>query len=356
VLAYVNPVMIAVVMAVILLVLTLSLSLYVLYFRWRTQKREEHEQRQLAKWKPLLFGYLGEEIAAPKLIAEIPRGDVELFASSLLDLLHDIEGADLEKLRRLLDDLGITRLYLERLFSEDRWQRIYAAYFLGLVREAAAVARLRIGLEHRDELVSLACAQALAKMQRPEDVLPLLDLLAGLRDLSDDTACEILLDLGPNAADRFLVILSEHDLSPRKQRLLAQLLGFLGHLPAAPALIQFLNTTEDEPLRTRAIEALGRLSSLESVVALEQYLAHGEVDVRQAAAAALGSIGDDAAVKSLAGALNDEDSHVRYAAASSLVRLGHAGREALTTLAAEPRRGHDVEISRQVLAEHELRQ
>ncbi|MGC8880568.1 MAG: HEAT repeat domain-containing protein, partial [Anaerolineae bacterium] len=76
-----------------------------------------------------------------------------------------------------------------------------------------------------------------------------------------------------------------------------------------------------EDVRQAAARALGKIGDAAAVPALIEALRDEDEDVRQAAAEALGKIGDAAAVPALIEALRDEDMWVRRAAAEALGKI-----------------------------------
>ena len=353
--AFLSPVYLALVLAVGLLIVTFVLSLLILAYRIYLDRAERYRDKRRKEWQPLLFRVLGGEIESAALITRVTRKDFDIFSAMLVDILESVTGEDLARVRVLLAEMGWTEYYRGQLASKDRWERIYAAYMLGLVREADTAPQLTNLLKDEDDQVALSAAQALSLIGRRDLLRDLLVATADRGEWSEELICQVLLDLGPAAATDFQQTLSDPHLTPRERFILVRLLGSLRHLPAASDFIQFLNTTEDPEFRGRLITSLGQMSSIESVVTLEAYLAdHDHAETRAAAAAALGQIGDPRAGDRLARSLCDPDWNVRYNAAWSLMALGDAGVSAIRATATEEREGHDVEIARQVLTEHEL--
>ena len=95
------------------------------------------------------------------------------------------------------------------------------------------------------------------------------------------------------------------------------------------ALIAVLED-EDPDVRGAAAAALGMIGDRRGVEALIAALDDEEWPVRSAAAHALGTIGDEAAIGALSALLSDEEEGVRGAAASSLEDITgvHLGEDA----------------------------
>ncbi len=103
----------------------------------------------------------------------------------------------------------------------------------------------------------------------------------------------------------------------------AHALGKLGDKSAIPALTNaFLNDNE-HLVRWSAAHALGKLGDKSAIPALINALLNDDDSwVRRSAAHALGELGDKSAIPNLKTALNDDDSSVRRSAVHALGELG----------------------------------
>ena len=129
--------------------------------------------------------------------------------------------------------------------------------------------------------------------------------------------------------------------APAARRLAAEVLGLHGDLPAAAGL-EGLVRDRRQPVEVRhaAAAALGRIGSPTSTDLLVRLL--GTAELRCTAAEALGRIGDPFAVPALAAGLAAVDPAVRTAMAAALAALGGEGRAALTRLAGGSGPGPDA--------------
>ena len=86
-------------------------------------------------------------------------------------------------------------------------------------------------------------------------------------------------------------------------------------------LVRALGSEKDSDAREAAADALGEIGDPKAVEPLIAALKDPDDDVREAAAEALGRIGDPRAVDPLNAALNDPDHDVRQEAEKALARL-----------------------------------
>jgi HEAT repeat protein len=94
-------------------------------------------------------------------------------------------------------------------------------------------------------------------------------------------------------------------------------LGAMKTEAASPSLVEALKD-EDERVRRRAAEALGKMKAEAAVPQLMEALRDKDSDVRRSAAQALGAMKAEAGIPSLVEALKDKDSDVRTSAAEVL--------------------------------------
>ncbi|MBC7248316.1 MAG: HEAT repeat domain-containing protein [Actinobacteria bacterium] len=98
---------------------------------------------------------------------------------------------------------------------------------------------------------------------------------------------------------------------------------------AVPALVSALQSSGDESLREGAAAALGRVGDQAAVQALIDALRDIHPRVRKAAARSLGGMGRRKAVEPLIEALEDPDEEVRREVVEALVRIGSAAMQPL---------------------------
>jgi HEAT repeat protein len=235
------------------------------------------------------------------------------------DLLNALRGTDHQArltagrvLKRLKDPAAVPVL-LAALEDEHTQVRSIAAAALGAIgaqqgeRASDAVASLGVpalirALRDRQIPVRMASARALGQIGEPEAVT---DLLESLKDVSPHVRAASAAALG------FIGLRSPAE----GTRANGGLLAALGDL--------------DSAVRTEAAEALGRIAGAHPepsqrrapVDALLESFRDDQVQVRSAAARALGMIGPDA-VAGLVRALKHEEMQVRSAAAWVLEQIG----------------------------------
>ena len=113
------------------------------------------------------------------------------------------------------------------------------------------------------------------------------------------------------------------DADGRVRQAAASALGRLGDASAAPALIAALKDVS-APARFAAVRSLGALRARSGVPALSVLLGDPDASMRRTVALELGQIGDPAAKEALKGSLVDADEGTRLEAAGALAHMGDA--------------------------------
>ena len=338
----------------ILLVLTFILVLYVISLRIAFNTGQKLRKKQFEIWENLTLKYLSGEVSSEEIGKALKTKYYDLFAEFMEKYLETLKGEDFQNLTYLLQKVGLFDYNLNRLNSKKKWHRVYAAFFLGLLRDKEAVPGLQKGLKDKDYLMSFACATALAKIGEKQQLKETLSLLTRREDLGPDKAAEILLEFGSGICAELSLLLDKENIQRRWKYLIIDLLGYWQYLKSGPTLLRLLNGSENGEMKVRCIKALGEMSYLESAPALAAHLDDEDYLARSEAARALGKIGaSDYSVK-MVKSLSDKNWHVRYNAAQALASFGEKGITLLKETAKEEKSSEARGISIHILSEIEL--
>jgi HEAT repeat protein len=155
---------------------------------------------------------------------------------------------------------------------------------------------------------------------------------------------EALVRYGERVTRLLIEQLNNEELETRKAAVIA--LGRIGNSKAVPALVRAL--TDDEELTIVAAGALGKIGDRRAFDALLELLGHADAAVRQAAVAAINSLGHPEMRERAALLLNDPDPQVRE---SAVKIAGYFGYPQCTDLLLE-RCKDEEEIVRRAAIEH----
>ena len=223
----------------------------------------------------------------------------------------------------------------QRLSSSGTEERRDALMKLGAIKHPEASRAATLSLNDPEPVVRATAAHAVTSLPPAEAAGLLIPLL---KDKLEFVRREIVYALGETkgrSAVQPLVELMSTDKEVSVRAAAAVALGQIGDETAAPALTGVLSRTspsgkakkpEDDFVMRAAAMALGQIRSRAGVQALVAVLTDeaGSLDVRRAAAEALGLIGDPGATPALQTALASTDPYLSEAARESLRRLRSA--------------------------------
>ena len=328
--------------------------LYAILLRIASNARQRLRKKQFEIWENLLLRYLSREASTQEIRRAVKAKHFSLFAEFMEKYLEVLRGEDFESLKHLLKKVGLFEYTLSMLNSRNMWDRVYAAFFLGLMRNKEAVPYLQKGVEDKHHLVSFASAIALAKTGEKLNLVEMLSFLAKRDDLESDKAMEVLLESGRGIGDELSLLLDREDIRKKWKYLIIDLLGYWQHLKSGPRLLRLLNTSKDNEMKIRCIRSLGELSCIESTPDLAAHLEDENWPIRSEAAKALGKIGASEYSGKIAASLSDKNWWVRYSASKALANFGEEGMTLLRKMAREERDSDARRICTHVLSEIKL--
>ncbi len=254
--------------------------------------------------------------------------------------------------RQLAESLGRSRHVLAECRTlrdeDDDVRRELAAQRLALLPLARARRVLRRALVRGPEPVRLAAARALAAQR---DLAALGWLLVHADTLPSRPLASIsglLRAFGPRGRALLVTALERGIVDPRFERAVVDALG-LSRCRSARGGIEARLRSDAVELRIAAARALGRLGMGESIPGLMLALSDPAWPVRAQAAQALGRLRATPAVDALAGRVGDPSWWVRHHAAYALAGIGPEGRDALCELVVRSEDGFAREMAREAL-------
>ncbi|MET9113327.1 HEAT repeat domain-containing protein [Streptomyces longwoodensis] len=322
------------------------LCLLVLCVTRVVRNRREHAQRRAAAGtRHLVVEAAGGEVpSALAALAALDRRSWQAAEPTVTRLLSRVKGGSHRTLTDLLVRRGTVDAALADAGRRRSLRRARAATVLALtgpslradpVRGPAARHVLHDLLGHRSVTVRETAVRALGRLGDPVSAGLLLTALDPPRRVAPGLVGDALVRLGPAAVEALTGAAADGG-DEQHRALAVELLGLIKDRRALPALSAAL----DDPapmVRAAAAAALGRVGEPAAVAALTGTVGADPSDrVVVAAAEALGLIGDESAVPALTRALRCGPYRPAHTAARALLRLGPAGRAALDGVAGGP--------------------
>lgn len=246
----------------------------------------------------------------------------------VVDLLEKVRGAPAEELASVLLAHGAVDRAPHDLKHRSTVRRARAAHVLGLCHVGAALPLVVEALRDPAPEVRVAATRALGRLGQPSAAPPLLAAVGADRAVPAGPAADALEGMGVGIADALREGLLA--VSPTTRTVAAYLSGEGSFTRSIDLLRLSLTTDEDPTVRAAAAVALGRMGRPSEVaVLLAGTAADQPSSLRRACAEALGELGDAGAVDGLRQLLADADPRLAEIAATSLLRLGRVGRDAL---------------------------
>ncbi len=233
--------------------------------------------------------------------------------------------------RRLSDDLGSSRhVAVERRALRDGspWRRELAARRLSLLNTRATRRSLRAALQAGPEAVAYLAALGLARQRDGWALRWVLDHPFYFATRPARARSGLLRAFGNGAVPMIAERLAAGAGDPAFECAMIHRLGSARHVASAAAIAQRL-TNPDLNVRAAAARALGTLGDTNFTAVLIGALRDPAWEVRAQAARALGLIGSAEAVPALASVLTDRSWWVRRHSAYALAKLGEDGNAAL---------------------------
>ncbi|TDF93849.1 HEAT repeat domain-containing protein [Paenibacillus piri] len=303
----------------------------VLYVLRARNRRIEARTAQYLEKHHNYFNYISINIDGPELLP--PPGPLdpdELIAIrvKLLEWIETFGGVHRAKLTDLCREMGLVELERKRLHSPRHWERIDAAYHLGVMRAKECTGELLTLLEHEaDDATAFVVGRAAAKCAGTSGELRRLILrLAKHHPQSRQLIADIMASSELDSVPVYLELLQSGD----ENLINVALTGLSGRNEAVlfPVLEQ-LAASEHKEIRIKASKLLLEYPHLLAQERIESLIRHPDWEIRASAVKAAGSQRLPVFMDSMKRGLTDESWWVRYYSAKSMAGLGLEGFQTL---------------------------
>ena len=312
--------------AIAIVLATIGLASYGVRTHARRQRgRHRSRHRALAR---TFRRFLDGDAAAAHIARAAEVADDGAYWTALETLSLRLRRSQWLRLSRALARSRHAAAERRALADDSPWRRALAARRLSLLRSRASWRALRGALTRGPEMVTFAAATALARYHDRGALRWILSHESALAHRHRNALVALLRAFGRAGLPVMTRALARGIHDSRVELAVVDALGLAGHAGARQLLERRL-AEGDLDLRAAAARALGLLHAVECVTSLIAALRDEAWQVRAQAARALGRVRAPLAVHALAARLTDASWWVRHHAAYALKELGEDGQVAL---------------------------
>jgi len=310
--------------AVVLTVVALASFAVRLHGR-RQRRRSRREQRVLTRaFRRFLDG--GETAAALARAAD--RVDEGSYWTVLETLSLKLNRARWLRLSRALVNSRHAATERRALSDDSPWRQVLACRRLALLRSRASWRALRRAMTRGGEMVTLAAATALARYHDRGALRWILSHQEAVAHRHRNALAALMRTFGTRGLPVLARALERGISNTRVELAVVDALGVAGYRDACPPIERRL-AHGDLDMRAAAARSLGLMGAVECGTSLMAALRDDAWQVRAQAARALGRVRALVAAEALAGRLTDRSWWVRHHAAYALMELGEMGQATL---------------------------
>jgi len=332
--------------------LVLFLMAYILFLRALLLLKERRYRDFSAMWSPILLNATGNKPDHPPRVNYADRFSFLI----LWNTLREEKDGDVKTrnwMNSVAVETGIDRVARRLLKKRSIRKKLLAVVTLGQLRDKSQWEKLCQMALSDHALLSLAAAQALARIDREEAVPIIVPLVVRRVDWPAAKVASILEEIGPDLVAKPLADAILEAPVEEMQRLIP----YLETCHDAIALSVVHRILKDPPhdkVIGPCLYVIGKFRDKNDLKLVRQYLTHPRWHVRAYAAACLGRIGTKEDEAKLAALLADSEWWVRYRAAQAIMDLPFSSLERVRKLKEYLNDRYARDILEQVIAEKRL--
>jgi HEAT repeat protein len=280
----------------------------------RLERRTQAVEAQLEPVALALLAAEGDDLAS------LGEREQLVLAALLGRYSQRLSGSERARIAEFFESTGSLEREVAQLDDRREWKRATAAFALGDMASARAIAPLLAALDDREAAVRGAAARSLGRLAAVDAVKRLVHAFSAGR-LPRAVAGQALLAIGPSALPALRELLDADEAEARE--FAVELVGLLGDATDSRVVLLRLRDSSAE-VRAKAARALGRLGAEEVGSALAETLGDRIPFVRVSAAHALAAVGDPAPAPRLLALAREDQFDPARAAAGAAARLDPA--------------------------------
>ena len=292
---------------VILLSLLLILFFYTIYLRLYLNLTEKRNSRKKEQWENAILMFLSGEDTSDISI-KVEQDDFILFGNFIEDYLLNISGEDYDNIMKFLKTrVWYGEILLKALKKGKKWEKAYAAHFLGLMRYARADEELLNLMYDKSPIVYLSAYEAIHHISSKTNINRILKTFLSIKNISNTKMIEIIMGYGKSILPELEKLLEDPDISTQRKKIISEVLKYHADFETGEAVLRIARLSDDVELKIACIKTLGELEFLDGVPFLMECMDSDNWICRSQAAKALGDIGWDEAVPRFVELLREDD-------------------------------------------------
>src|SRR3990172_5381361 len=245
----------------------------------------------------------------------------------LIDFARDLSGESLDRLQYFFYSFGFVDEEIALLGSRHWWVRAHAARNLGLLRARRGTPALTAALTDDHDDVRNQAMQSLVALVGVEALRTIFQMVKGLSRWTTLELSIIVRQFEEKSIPYLIEALQYKDQSVILFSI--EMLAEIGFVSAVEPLVAMAQDYPNVIVRSKAIEALGRLSDERSEPLLRDLLSNPYPLIRSSAVKALERVGSPGSIPRLKERITSGDIQERISAARALAKSGNAGLEEL---------------------------
>ena len=314
----------------LLLVLVFLLLLYTFYLRIYYNIKNKYIHKKQSEWENTILEYISKDSGIDVFNINVKDKDFQIFGEFVENYLVDLKGDEYERIINFLKDIGYGEMLMKTLDKTNKWDKTYAAHFLGLMKYKQAESKLLKLVYDKSPIVYLNAFEALHQIGSQEKLSKIIKDILENKAISSTKIIEIILGYGDVINPILVELLEDSEIDSREKRLIVDILSFRRVIESSQTILKLAEKTDDIELKIGCIKALGTLGDPDNVFYLIKNLDSENWIIRSQSAKALGKIGSDIAISVLKNKLlSDENFWVKYYSAIALKQLQEKGLNAL---------------------------
>ena len=317
-----------------LLLLVLVLLAYAIILRLIYNIKNVYYTRKQIEWEGILLEYISGSASKTTLsYVNLAYKDWMKFGEFIEEYLVDLRGEDYDAIIQFLWDIQFNTIIKQALDSSDRWEVMYSAYFLGLMKDKTAENKLHKLVFDESPIISVIAFESLSKIGSSKDLYAIIKYIVNSSVFSNYRISEIIMEYGNEINPMLTKLLQDTTITDKGKRLLVDVLASRNYVESLPVIIRIAYQTNDRELTIGCIKALGEFGAPEAVDFLMAQLSSHNWVIRSQAVKSLGTISSREIIPELKIRIRTNNhNQVKLNIAQVLFDFGDRGRKELESL------------------------